>query len=134
MSSIPADNTLSNSTTGAVLVVEDDECLRTIVSTMLGILGRKVYAACDGEEGEREFIAHQNEIILVVVDLGLPKIEGVELVRRFRILKPTLKTVVTSGYNDKAFIEDLLNSGVDAFLKKPFNQKEFNKTVMPYLQ
>jgi DNA-binding response OmpR family regulator len=133
MSTIPADNSLSNSTNGAVLVVEDDECLRTIVGVMLSILGMKVYTACDGEEGEQEFIAHQNEIILVVVDLGLPKIEGVELVRRFRILKPTLKIIVTSGYNDKAFIEDLLDNGVDAFLKKPFNQNEFKAVMGPFL-
>ena len=134
MSTTPAKNTGSPSTDGAILVVEDDQCLRTIVATMIHILGRKVITACDGEEGEREFIDHQQEIVLVVIDLGLPKIQGMELIRRFRIMKPSVKIVATSGYNDKTFIEDLLNNGADAFLKKPFNQGEFNSITRPFLQ
>jgi DNA-binding response OmpR family regulator len=134
MSTTSAHNTCSNSTDGAILVVEDDQCLRTIVATMIHILGRKVITACDGEEGEQEFIAHQQEIVLVVVDLGLPKIQGVELIRRFKIMKPSVKIVATSGYNDKAFIEELLKIGADAFLKKPYNQSEFVAITRPFLQ
>jgi CheY-like chemotaxis protein len=134
MSTIPADKNPCTPAEEAILIVEDDECLRTIVGTMLNPYGRTVYMACDGEEGEQEFIKHQQQILLVVVDLGLPKIEGVELVRRFRLMKPSVKVIVTSGYNDRGFIEDLLKHGVDAFLKKPFNQTEFNNLIRQFLQ
>ncbi|MGD0338323.1 MAG: response regulator [Bacteroidota bacterium] len=134
MSIIPTDNENSIPTEGAILVVEDDECLRTIVRMMFNVRGWKVYTACDGEEGEQAFLSHQDEIVLVMVDLGLPKIEGVELVRRFRLLKPMVKIIVTSGYNDQEFIANLLKNGVDAFLKKPFNQSEFYTLIRQFLQ
>jgi DNA-binding response OmpR family regulator len=134
MSEYLTDNDHNNPAVGAVLVVEDDECLRTVVATMFTLQGQKVYTAADGEEGEQEFINHQEEIRLVLVDLGLPKIEGIELIRRFRLLKPTVKVIVTSGYNDKEFIAGLLRDNVDAFLKKPFNQTEFNALIRQYLR
>ncbi len=96
---------------------------------MFGMQSYTVFTASDGEEGERQFHLHQDEISLVMLDLGLPKIEGVELVRRFRILKPSLHVIATSGYNDKKFVSDLLQSGVDAFLRKPFSQKELYDLV-----
>ncbi len=92
-----------------------------------------VYDASDGEEGERQFLKHQDEIVLVMLDLGLPKIEGVELIRRFRIIKPSLKIIATSGYNDTKFISDLLHEGVDAFLRKPFSQKELHDLVRRFM-
>lgn len=133
MSAFSTDNDCSIPANGAVLVVEDDECLRTVLSTMFNLHGWTVYTASDGEEGEQVFLKHQEEIILVMVDLGLPKIEGVELIRRFRLLKPILKIIVTSGYNEKSFIDGILQHGGDVFLKKPFNQDEFNTVVRKFL-
>lgn len=134
MSKIPANTDRFIPAIGAVLIVEDDECLRTIIGTMFSLQRRTVYTASDGEEGEQQFLNHQEEILLVVVDLGLPKIEGVELVRRFRILKPSIKVIATSGYNDKKFIEEILQNGVDAFLKKPFNQTELLALIRQFLE
>ena len=100
---------------------------------MFTMQSHTVFSAADGEEGERQFLLHQNEITLAMLDLGLPKIEGVELVRRFRIVNPSLKIIATSGYNDKKFISDLLQSGVDAFLRKPFSQNELYDLVRRFM-
>ena len=133
MSIDPSEQKKKIPANGAVLVVEDDDCLRTVVNTMFLMHGQKVYTASDGEEGEQLFLSHQNEILLVLVDLGLPKIEGVELIRRFRRLKPEIRIIVTSGYNDKPFIDEILREGGDAFLRKPYNQADFQELVRQYL-
>lgn len=105
-----------------VLVVEDEKLLRESLATRLRSEGYAVEEAKDGEEGL--YYATEVPIDLAVMDLGLPKINGVELIRRVRALNfafPILILTSRSHWQEKV---EGLDAGADDYLVKPFSIEE----------
>ena len=115
-----------------ILVVEDDEDISSLVESLLTSDGYNVVIAHDGEEGERVFKA-EKKFDLVITDLGLPKIGGVELFHRLSSIRPDLKVIASSGYGHANVVEQLIRDGVKAFVPKPYVAKEFLQTVREVL-
>ncbi len=107
--------------TGRVLVVEDDEAIADVLRRTLRQEGHEVRSAADGVEG----LAIAEEFVpdLVILDLGLPKLDGVEVLRRLRAESdvPILILTARSELDDRV---DGLDSGADDYLVKPFERKE----------
>jgi two-component system KDP operon response regulator KdpE len=107
--------------TTRVLVVDDDAQIRRAVRTSLGVQGYDVLAAPDGETA-LEMVA-TSEVDLVVLDLGLPDIDGVEVIRRLRSWTqvPVIILSVRDAQEDKVVALDL---GADDYVTKPFGIEE----------
>jgi two-component system response regulator MprA len=107
--------------TGRVLVVEDDEAIADVLRRTLRQEGHEVRSAADGVEG----LAMAEEFVpdLVILDLGLPKLDGAEVLRRLRAESdvPILVLTARSELEDRV---DGLDSGADDYLVKPFERKE----------
>jgi two-component system, OmpR family, response regulator MprA len=107
--------------TGRVLVVEDDEAIADVLRRTLRQEGHEVRSAADGVEG----LAIAEEFVpdLVILDLGLPKLDGAEVLRRLRAESdvPILILTARSELEDRV---DGLDSGADDYLVKPFERKE----------
>jgi len=116
-----------------LLIVEDDIEIRILLSEVFRIEQFEVYQASDGEEGLNVFIAHQDKIALVITDLGLPKLGGVELIERIRAIKPAVKIIGSSGYGRINIREEVLQAGGDEFIPKPYVTAELIKTVRRFL-
>jgi PAS domain S-box-containing protein len=110
--------------TGSILLVEDEDALREIAANVLESGGYTVFPAADGEEALRIFDEHMDTIDIVLTDLGLPKMDGTELIRRLVSKKPTLKTIVGSGYFEPQKKEELQALGVQLLLQKPYKPQE----------
>jgi DNA-binding response OmpR family regulator len=115
---------ISSGTNGSVLVVEDERELRTLFALLLEIEGFTVYQADDGKQGYEVLQNHASEIALVITDLNLPGIAGVDLIGMARKLNPSVKIVATSGMSGKEVRELVLKAGADDFLPKPFQPQE----------
>lgn len=105
-----------------VLIVEDETCLREQLHSQLSSRGFSVDTAADGEEGL--FIARAYPLDLAVIDLGLPKLSGIELIRRLReedIAYPILILTARGEWQDKV---EGLEAGADDYLVKPFHTEE----------
>lgn len=105
-----------------LLIVEDDELLRDGLSAQLGQAGHRIQTANDGEAALESLAAHAFDG--VVLDLGLPKIDGLEVLRRLRQNLPTLPVLILTARDG---VEDRvagLNAGADDYLTKPFNGDE----------
>ena len=103
-----------------VLLVEDEESVRTLATRILERDGYRVFAASDAVQGETLFARHANEISLLVSDLALPGAGGTELVTRLRSRRPSLPVVFMSGYTDRD-VQTAQDSGATTvFLQKPF--------------
>jgi len=111
----------SEEVTGRVLVVEDDEAIADVLRRTLRQEGHEVRSAADGVEG----LAIAEEFVpdLVILDLGLPKLDGVEVLRRLRAGSdvPILILTARSELDDRV---EGLDSGADDYLVKPFERKE----------
>ena len=80
-----------------ILLIEDEEKLRDLLKEILISNGYTVIIAQDGEEGVEVYSCHQNEISLVVTDLGFPKLEGNEVSKRIKMMNPLARVIVASG-------------------------------------
>jgi DNA-binding response OmpR family regulator len=107
-----------------VLVVEDEERLAQNVATILRDNALcAVDIAPDGEEGL--FQAHSAPYDLLVLDLMLPKLTGLQLLKRFRSEGGNSPVLVLTARDEKEVVVKLLNAGADDYLTKPFDLGEF---------
>jgi PAS domain S-box-containing protein len=105
---------------GTVLVIDDEEFVRTITSRVLEHEGCEVLTAEDGVAGLALYERHQSEIGAVVLDLTMPRMPGEQVLAELRRLAPQLPVIVTSGYTDEGpFAAD----PATRFLSKPFGRK-----------
>jgi two-component system KDP operon response regulator KdpE len=108
--------------TGAtILVVEDEPDIRRFVRTSLGAEGYRVVEAATGERGAIEAGTHKPD--LAIVDLGLPDIDGVEVIRRIRAWSPMPILVLSARAREQSKIE-ALDAGADDYVTKPFGVGE----------
>lgn len=115
-----------------ILVVEDDTPLATFVQKGLEAEHYAVDIACDGEDAR--YLAVASEYDLLVLDLNLPKLDGIDVLRAVRPKKPSLPILVLSA---RSRIEDrvqTLDSGADDFLVKPFSFTELSARVRALLR
>jgi two-component system response regulator MprA len=104
-----------------VLVVEDDEDIAQALQRSLRLEGYEVRLAGDGEAALQTAITFQPD--LVVLDLGLPKLDGIEVARRLRARDDVPILVLTARDAVDARVEGL-DSGADDYLVKPFERQE----------
>ncbi len=107
--------------TGRVLVVEDDASIADVLRRTLRQEGHEVRSASDGVEALE--IAKDFSPDLVVLDLGLPKLDGVEVLKRLRASSDVPILILTARTETDDRVEGL-DSGADDYLVKPFERKE----------
>ena len=115
--------------TETILIVEDEEMLREMVTTLLGTKGYSVLAAADGEEAVALYQRHRETVALVVCDYGLPKFSGGEVYRRLKQLRPDLLFILASGFIDPQVKSELLTLGVKEFIQKPYDANQMLRAI-----
>jgi len=113
--------------------VDDEEIITRVVEKMLSRLGYKVTARTDSEEALDLFRAQPGSFDMVITDLTMPKLSGIELTRELKKLRPDLPILMATGHG-KIVSEETANSlGVAALVSKPFRIKEIAKTIRQVL-
>jgi CheY-like chemotaxis protein len=106
--------------TETILFVDDEESLRLLATETLGSLGYTVLTARNGIEALARYAENRREIALVILDLIMPEMGGVETFRRLREIDPAARVLISSGYAGDDQSEMLLAEGVAGFLRKPY--------------
>ncbi|MBI1754102.1 MAG: ABC transporter substrate-binding protein [Acidobacteria bacterium] len=106
---------------GKVLLVDDEADLRDSIQSMLEHLGFQVEAAKDGQEALERF--SPDTYALVLMDLTMPRMDGKEAFRRMKELDPSVKVILSSGYNQQEAIQQFLGRGLAGFIQKPYQMK-----------
>jgi PAS domain S-box-containing protein len=116
-----------------VLVVEDESAVRSLARDVLTRLGYDVLVASDGREALKVADRCRRPINLLVSDVVLPHLRGVEVADRLRARRPGLRVLYISGYTETAIVHDgQLDPGVD-FLAKPFRPADLANRVREVL-
>ncbi|MCB0197356.1 MAG: response regulator [Anaerolineae bacterium] len=104
-----------------ILLVEDEEYVRTLIARLLGRQGYQVFSAVDGQQAF-DLLQEQPDlsIDLIVTDVIMPKMGGDELAKRLLVKNPDLKILFISGYSDAIIARQGLQLGYATFLQKPF--------------
>ena len=114
-----------------ILVVEDDRAVGNLISTALQINDYEYDLAIDGKNALQ--LMTSNKYDIVFIDLGLPDIDGIEIIKKFRDFSTTPIIVISARTNDEDKIE-ALDAGADDFLTKPFNVDELLARVRSTLR
>ncbi|HFB83342.1 MAG TPA: response regulator, partial [Thermodesulfatator sp.] len=112
-----------------ILLVEDEESVLEALKASLEALGYQVTVARDGLEALRIYSKRANEIALVLTDMVMPRMNGLELLENLRRLDPQVRIVLLSGYplgEDHHFLEGLKKV---AWLQKPARIEELSQTI-----
>jgi PAS domain S-box-containing protein len=119
------------STKGQLVLFVDDE--KNQVKLMVGYLksaGYRVLTALDGVEAVEIFSEHKDEISVVVLDLGLPKMNGWDALKQMKIADPTIKPILASGYVSPE-VESALDKGdLSAVIMKPYKLEEVRNAIV----
>ena len=115
-----------------ILLVEDQEEVRKFIATVLEAYGYRVLAAGDAEQGLR--ICAAQLVDLLVTDVVMPKLSGVELARRARLALPGLRALFISGYSEDTHEREWASLGDEDFLQKPFAPEALAAKVREVLE
>jgi len=119
---------------GTVLLVEDEDAVRSFAARALGQRGYQVLEASTGTEALDVFESYQGDVDLVVSDVVMPEMDGPTLMEKLRRDRPDLKIIFISGYAEDSFRKHLAENEDFMFLQKPFDLKELAAAVKAALQ
>jgi signal transduction histidine kinase/CheY-like chemotaxis protein len=114
---------------GTVLLVDDEELLRRSTRRALERLGFRVLEAVNGEEAVELVASEKARISLVLLDVIMPVMDGVEAFGRIRQIDPGMPVIVTSGYSREGKVDELLKLGASGFIEKPYDLEKLAKHV-----
>ena len=113
-----------------ILLVEDDERVRKILRIHLGKAGHELIEAENGQVGWDLFSGDQFDFILC--DIRMPRINGIELVKKIRETSKEIPVIMLSGFMDSTMVEDAINAGANDFLSKPVKKSDILEQIEKY--
>jgi len=115
-----------------VLLVEDDPRIREIVERGLGARGFTITTAADGSQGRK--LARDLDVDLILLDLVLPDMKGVEVLEDVRVVKPRLPVIALTALDDLGSKITGLDAGADDYVTKPFSIDELAARIRARLR
>ncbi|HEX4867677.1 MAG TPA: response regulator transcription factor [Acidimicrobiales bacterium] len=115
----------------SVLVIEDDQRIREVVATALTASGHAVRAEARGAEGLAAVVDWKPDV--VVLDLGLPDLDGVDVLRMLRGVS-TVPVIVATARDDDAEVVRVLDAGADDYVVKPYSASQLDARIRAVLR
>ncbi|WP_224982983.1 PAS domain S-box protein [Geomonas agri] len=120
-----ADNWLGE---GVVLLVDDEETIRSTGGEMLRELGFEVITATDGCEAIELYRDHP-EIVLVLLDLTMPRMDGEQCFRELRQMDRSLRVIMSSGFSEHEVSQKFAGEGIAGLIQKPYKLSSLRDTI-----
>jgi PAS domain S-box-containing protein len=106
---------------GRILLVDDEEMVREAAQNLLKHLGYDVYTCSDGAEAVGFYSEHQNEIDLVIMDMIMPVMNGMDAFIKLKKINPKVKVLISSGFSAGRESNELFKLGLKGYLGKPYH-------------
>jgi len=119
---------------GAILVADDEQIVRAVTRKMLEGQGFSVLTAANGPEAVEMLGQNANKVVLVLLDLTMPRMSGLETFSRMRRVRRDVPIVLSSGYSEEEAISDFAGTDLAGFIQKPFDPKSLIRKVREVLR
>lgn len=113
-----------------VLIVEDDTSARSFLQKSVETLGYECRVAMDGEEGLERFEAWRPDLVLT--DIRMPKVDGLQLLSEIRKISPDVIVIVMTGYGSETYAMEALRLRANDYLQKPVRHQQINNLLRKY--
>jgi DNA-binding response OmpR family regulator len=110
-----------------ILVVDDEKNIRLTLSQALETLGVEIDTASNGEEALAKL--NEKEFGLILLDIRMPGMDGMEVLRRVREIRPDIRIIMTTAYGTIESAVEAMKLGAVDFLQKPFDPEEIRELV-----
>jgi PAS domain S-box-containing protein len=104
-----------------LLYVEDDDIIRAELTDLLGNFFKKVFSCKDGKEGLRTFLENEDEISIVLTDINMPVLNGIEMIRKIRGVNEKVPIIFATAYSDNEFLAEAIKLKVREYIVKPID-------------
>ncbi len=131
---LPAESSVMNGEERTVLVVEDDHAARTALQTLLEVHNFQVTLASNGKDALRKLEKHNNPFFLVISDLVMPQMGGIDLFYQIEKRWPGTKMLFITGHPLNGETHRLLQEGKVHWLQKPFSIDDFSSAIQSILE
>jgi len=115
-----------------ILVVDDDESVRKVLTTILEDKGYYVETAKNGKEAIKK--SDEKFFNLALIDIRLPDLEGTKLLTKIKDTTPRMIKIIVTGYPSLQNAIEAVNKGADSYILKPFNVKDVLKIISTNLK
>ena len=114
---------------GRVLLVDDEEAVRTVGTKVLERLGYTVVPASNGQEALALFTHQPDQFDCVLLDLTMPQMDGVQTFRAIRRTHPEVRALLVSGYSEHELAERFSQDGLAGFVQKPYSMEKLSTAL-----
>jgi PAS domain S-box-containing protein len=114
---------------GTVLVIDDDQFVRSAMASMLGEMGMEVLLATGGNEGIDLYQENSDEITIVLLDMTMPGMQGDEVFDELKEINPNIKIIIISGFSEEDIDRVFEGKDLSGFLQKPFTEKKLREKI-----
>ncbi|MFH0921498.1 MAG: CHASE4 domain-containing protein [Fibrobacterota bacterium] len=119
---------------GTILIVDDERLIRDMAAEILKEIGYTVLTAADGQAAVEFYRDHFKEIDLIILDLIMPKMGGVDCFFELKKINPGVRAIIASGYSANGDAQKMLSNGAKGFIQKPFDIPRLSKLIQDALQ
>lgn len=124
------DNNQLNSNQQTLMLIDDARFIRQMSEKLLTKMGHEVLLiASNGEEALEMFFERWVEIDIILLDIVMPKMDGLQTLKQILKINPYAKVVIVSSISDKSIIQSCLDAGASDYIVKPFKISDFNKAI-----
>ncbi|HMA63732.1 MAG TPA: response regulator, partial [Chitinispirillaceae bacterium] len=114
---------------GTILVIDDENVYHSILKEMFEMLGYEVVCYYDGITALEYYKEHYSTIDIIILDINMPKMNGIECYNQLKEINPDVQVIVASGYSDNGTNAMLQSEDVALFVQKPFKISELSIKV-----
>ena len=120
---------LSDNSDKTILIIDDEEIVNLVAQDMIKMAGYNTISARNGKEGVAIFSSRWSEIALVLLDMIMPELGGLETFRELKKINPNVKVIISSGYEEDERSQEIMKEGAFAYLRKPFLMQSLIDTI-----
>lgn len=112
-----------------ILYAEDEASLREITLNILKGFTKKQFVAKDGQEGLDLFKENEEEIDLIITDVNMPHMNGLEMIKEIKQINPNIPIIVATAFSNTEYLLEAIDIGVDKYVLKPIDMKKLLQTM-----
>ncbi len=119
----------SRSHARTVLIADDEDAVREVAAAFIESLGFRTITAADGEEALRLFKEHAHQLACVLLDLTMPRMDGVSAFREMKRIQSEIPIILCSGYTEREATERFTDKGLAGFIQKPYRLQQLQEQL-----
>lgn len=112
-----------------ILYVEDDEHIRNELTALLSKFFKNIYTAVDGQDGLEQFLEKKDEINIIISDINMPKLNGIEMVKKIREEQHDIPVIYTTAYSDNDYLFESIKLKIYDYIIKPIDVRALLNSI-----